>query len=712
MEAAAERANYAANVAAFPFFDEKWYREQAGIPEAEDAARHYLNGGWRKQDPSPAFRQELYLAANEDVRRENVCPLGHYLFYGRRQHYALYPGYIENHYHRHALPRAICRTGSETVFFRLVRRNREVRLLVIAHIYYPESVDEMTEYLKNLRRYRYDLAVTIPEGEHAGIIREKILRFRPDAEITLCPNRGFDILPYAEILQHRDTEAYDLIVKIHAKGNDPRGGQMAEGGYWYGRERFVILMTAVLGAGRVHRNIDRLMRDPSLSLITAKQMIITDSSYKQKLTNRYLKAFGLSLDTNYTWSAGGCFMMRASCAGAVKGIPLRAEDFGRPKRGSYSIASALERYLTGVIPESQKHGNPVCFGRQTINRIRAGWGNKSGKRYMPEKEAYGTKEKRKPTIAFAVTETGENAVAGDYFTAMELAGTLEKRGWRTKFLARKESGNGWYRVGKETDVLISMLEDFDPQHITDENPELITIGWARNWFDRWTESPGVELYDIMMASSETACRGMEERLGRRIHLFPIATNADRFRTDGADRETLPEFTCDYCFTGNRFGKREIEEELDPEQIPYRLNIYGNGWDRNRKFAPYCRGHVSYSDMPKVYWGTRIVLDDATPSTKETGAMNSRVYDALAAGCLVLTNNKRGAEETFDGLLPVYTDKSSLTEMLKEYLGDETLRKEKAEVLRRFVLANHTYEKRAARLEKILLEYRAEGGETT
>ena len=93
-------------------------------------------------------------------------------------------------------------------------------------------------------------------------------------------------------------------------------------------------------------------------------------------------------------------------------------------------------------------------------------------------------------------------------------------------------------------------------------------------------------------------------------------------------------------------------------------------------------------------------------------MNSRVYDALAAGCMVLTNNKRGAEETFDGLLPVYTDKSSLTEMLKDYLGDETLRKEKAEVLRRFVLANHTYEKRADRLEKILLEHRAKEGETT
>ena len=679
------------------FFDEQWYREQTGIPAGTDAARHYLEGGWRQHDPSPAFRQEGYLAANEDVRREGVCPLAHYLFYGRRQHYALYPGYTENHYHQYAAPRAILRTACETAFRRLIRRNREVRLLVIAHICYPEATDEMTEYLKNLRRYRYDLIVTVPEGESADTIREKMLCFHHDAEITTCPDRGFDVLPYVQALQRRKTEEYDLILKIRSEATDTPEGQPAEGHRQSGRVRFGTLFRAVLGAGRVHRNIDRLIREPGVELIAAGQMIITDSTYKQKLTGRYLKPFGLTLGADYTWVDGGCWMMKASCAETAKTLAIRAEDFGEPKRGSFSAASALERYLTGTIPAERKQGN----------RIRSREKKNACRESTSEKKTGETTRERIPTVAFAVTETGENAVAGDYFTAMELAGALEKRGWRTKFLPRTEPGNGWYRVGKETDVLISMLEDYDPQHIAEEAPGLMTVGWARNWFSRWAERPGTDLYDLLLASSRTACRELEERLSRRVRLFPIATNEERFREIREGTEIQPEYRCDYCFTGNRFGKREIEGELDPERIPYRLNIYGTGWERVRKFAPYCRGHVPYAGMPMVYRGARIVLDDATPSTKEAGAVNSRVYDAIAAGCLVLTNNERGAAETFKGLLPTYTDETSLTEKLKLYLGDEALRKGKVRELQQLVLTEHTYGKRAMQLEEMLREYRAE-----
>jgi len=46
------------------------------------------------------------------------------------------------------------------------------------------------------------------------------------------------------------------------------------------------------------------------------------------------------------------------------------------------------------------------------------------------------------TAAFAVTEAHENAKAGDYFTAMELAfACAEKLGWEVRFLARNQN---WY----------------------------------------------------------------------------------------------------------------------------------------------------------------------------------------------------------------------------------------------------------------------------
>ena len=681
------------------FFDEKWYREQAGLAAGTDAAEHYYRGGWREYDPSRDFRQEGYLAANEDVRRADICPLGHWLVYGKRQHYPLYPGYAENHYHAYRLPRALLRVFFEAVFRRKRIRNRDARLLVIAHIHYPEALEEMLEYLKNLRSYSYDLVVTTTEGENAEKIREGVRRFRENAEIREYPNCGFDVYPFLDALRGRDLGRYSLVVKVHAKRCDPRRGRLAEGMYFRGRDWFVCLMRSVLGARQVHGNIDRLLRDNTVDLVAAENLIRRDTPRKERLAARFLKPFSLSLESGYTWAAGGCLMMKASCGEALQQIPCGPADFPPAVNGAFSAAAALERYISGIIPTERKAGVPACRIRLALNRLRFG-----GEGAVCSRE--GTEDDSRPTAAFAVTETGENAVAGDYFTALELAKAMEARGWRTKFLPRKTLRDGWYSVGTETDVLISMLEDYDPQHIRDDAPDLVTVGWARNWLDRWAKSPGAGVYDILLASSETACRELETRLGRKAVLFPIAANAERFRNAPAGEDS-PDYVCDICFTGNRFGKREIEDELAPGELPWSVHIYGEGWNGVRAFAPYCRGHVPYGDMPKIYHSAKIALDDATASAGEAGSVNSRVFDALAAGCLVLTNNAVGAAETFEGRLPVYRDRESLEALLRKYLEDEQARREKVAELRAFVLEKHTYGIRAEKLAELIQAWRAE-----
>ena len=679
------------------FFDARFYREQAGLPEGTDAAAHYLRGGWREHDPSPEFRQEGYLAANEDVRRADVCPLAHWLLYGKRQHVRLYPGYVENHYHAYRLPRAAARIFYRTLYAGMIRRNRDAKILAAVHVHYPESVGELTEFLKNLRPYACDLAVTATEGAAAEAAREMIPKAFPEAEIRTVPNRGLDIGPLLDTLEDRDPDGYRLIVKIQAKACDPKGGCYAEGRRWYGRERFLYGMRAVLGARQVHRNIDRLLRRDDTDLIAAKALLLRDTPRKEQLTADFLAPFGLSLPSGYTFVSGGCWMMKAERGRALRQLPVSAADLLAPVRGAFSAVSALERYLTGTIPAERQHGNPV-------RGFRALRGRGNGSAGAPEAGRTDT-GRGGPVIAFAVTETGEQAVAGDYFTAKELAEALEKRGWRTKFLSRKEPGDAWYRAGRDTDVVVSMLEDYDPQHIWDDQHGLVTVGWARNWFDRWAESPGTGLYDILLASSETACRTLSERTGKPVELLPIAANAERFRA--AETEAaVPAYQCDVCLAGNRFGKREIEDQLDPEALGAKLRILGTGWEKVKALAPYCGGHLPYAEMPKVYRSTKIVLDDATASTQESGSVNSRVYDALAAGCLVLTNNARGAEETFEGRLPVFRSREELTDLVRHYLADGEARQAKVEELRAFVLERHTYAIRAEQLEKILRERRA------
>ena len=109
----------------------------------------------------------------------------------------------------------------------------------------------------------------------------------------------------------------------------------------------------------------------------------------------------------------------------------------------------------------------------------------------------------------------------------------------------------------------------------------------------------------------------------------------------------------------------------------------------------------------MYHGAKIALDDATASTKAAGSVNSRVFDALAAGCLVLTNNEAGARETFGGKLPVFRNREELEALLKRYLEDEAARQGKVEELKRFVLEHHTYEIRAGKLAGLIRAWRGE-----
>ncbi len=50
---------------------------------------------------------------------------------------------------------------------------------------------------------------------------------------------------------------------------------------------------------------------------------------------------------------------------------------------------------------------------------------------------------------------------------------------------------------------------------------------------------------------------------------------------------------------------------------------------------------------------RVVIDDANHVTEPWGSVNSRVFDALSSGALVITNSRRGSEDVFAGLLIIF-----------------------------------------------------------
>jgi GT2 family glycosyltransferase/spore maturation protein CgeB len=298
-------------------------------------------------------------------------------------------------------------------------------------------------------------------------------------------------------------------------------------------------------------------------------------------------------------------------------------------------------------------------------------------------------------VAITLTSLDVRDGWGDWYSGHEIGDALEGLGWLVTYVQRK--GEHWYELPEDLDYVLSLMDPFDLRRVP---AHVITIAWIRNWTERWLERPWFERADVLLASSRGTAELIEARTGRRTIRFPLAVNPARFHPRAPEER----FLADYVFTGNWWGKdRDIQQALAPREGE-RVAIYGKDWEQVPEFAPHARGELPYEQLPLLYPSAKLVLDDTQGPTLPYGALNARVFDALASGTLPLTNCEAGVRELFDEEFPVWDSRETLRARLDELLGDEARRAELTARYREVVLTRHTYAHRAARLREILLEH--------
>ena len=297
-------------------------------------------------------------------------------------------------------------------------------------------------------------------------------------------------------------------------------------------------------------------------------------------------------------------------------------------------------------------------------------------------------------VGITLTRNTAKAGYGDWHTAHELGDALQGLGWRVTYLERFE--DRWYAPDPSLDVLVSLLDLIDIRQLP---PGIVKVAWIRNWTDRWLSHPWFDDYDIVLASSATSKRMVDERSTRVAKLFPIASNPARFHPPATPAEP----SLDVVSTTNRWGFARGVEVVLPRLLAAgrSVRVHGRGWDSVPEMASIAGGFAQYDDLPGIYASARVVLDDTAGPTKPYGAVNSRVFDALATGTLVVTDNVEGSAELFDGLLPAADGEDELIVEVDRWLDDPDARAERAARLRDLVLDRHTYDRRALELREIL-----------
>ena len=302
-------------------------------------------------------------------------------------------------------------------------------------------------------------------------------------------------------------------------------------------------------------------------------------------------------------------------------------------------------------------------------------------------------------IAFAVTETGPEAVAGDYFTALELVRALATfEHVEPVFLSERDN---WYDLDR-IHVLIVMRHDYDLRSVTNARADLVKVAWLRNHFEVWLHQRWFDGFDICLSSAPKFADRLSQ-MGYRCELFPIATNLDAMAAGKADKS----LRCVAGFNGSAWAvERKVVKVLEDAALCVPTSIVGHGW-QGSSVAHCYKGFLPYDRMPDFYASAEIIVDDANQSASVWGSANSRVFDALAAGTLVITNSAAASADLFDGLLPVWNTPEEALALIRKYSQDTFAREELTRRLHAIVVARHTYRQRAASLLDFLNKFVAD-----
>lgn len=688
---------------------------RAGI----EPLNHFCIHGWKEgRNPSQYFDCKAYLKVNGDVAKSGKNPLAHYIKYGKAEGRSPETDAVQINPVEEKKEIVVV-TDSDCVALKKLMASRELPVI-------PEKTTDILVSILVLTRDGLDhLKVLIPAlYEHTQDVNYELIvvdNDSSDGSIDYLENCGYD---------HKLRIIKNSVNETFSKANN-RAAEQAKG-------KYILLLNNDIEPmqGWLHYLLNFAETNEKVGSVGCRLIYPFKQSFKNSCTvqhagiafrdevgffrpfNQFNGAYIESHEVKHSAAKGAvtaaCLLVEADVYREVGGLDegynygFEDVDFGLKLlhagyHNYYCADSILLHYEFGT--QNKNNREEVIKRREkNANLLRSKWASSIKQKYWKEKlfdESHLIAEVPLK-VAIAVTDYGPKVTAGDYFTAQEIAQYLESFGWSVVYLSRLK--DEWYQLDEGVDVLISLLDAYDLRLLPERKTRLHTIAWARNWFDRWCEMPCFNDYDMVFASSKKSCEYVLQHSQQKPLLLPIASNAERFQDKPSCNN--PEFyESDICFTGSYWNSpRDIMDALSDDALSkYTFNIYGANWDTFAKFKPHDKGFISYEDIPFAYHNTKIVIDDANHVTKPYGAVNSRVFDALMSGALVITNGVEGSKDLFEGELPYYETSKELDDLLAFYLNDDKAREAKVKQLKGMILKNHTYKHRADAIRNALVK---------
>jgi glycosyltransferase involved in cell wall biosynthesis len=298
--------------------------------------------------------------------------------------------------------------------------------------------------------------------------------------------------------------------------------------------------------------------------------------------------------------------------------------------------------------------------------------------------------KRRLSIKISAPNLEEGVQWGDYHYAHSLGKCLEALGWSYQV----DCQDRWYADACDVALVLRGRHRFQPEKM----PNTVNLQWIISHPDR-VKGNEFDDYDHILVASSVFARKVQKVTGTPVTTLFQAGNAID-ASDSSDRT----WARDLVFVGSsRNQKRDMVEWCYEQNLP--LHLYGTGWDHDPKAQALLKGdYVSNEGLAEFYRSSRIVLNDHWPEMRSNGFISNRIFDACAAGTLVITDPVSGLEDVFGDTVVVARNQKELAQQVRTYLENEEQRQAKAAKAHRIAMGNHTFAHRASFIAEVAKQY--------
>ena len=238
---------------------------------------------------------------------------------------------------------------------------------------------------------------------------------------------------------------------------------------------------------------------------------------------------------------------------------------------------------------------------------------------------------------------------GDLYFAQEIAAALRKLGHVARVDLRTEVINS---DSAQDDVVLVLrgIERIRPQR------GALNLLWIISHPSRISKHE-LKSFDAVFAASTSWSQNMEKKTDRKITPLLQATNPAKFNPNASE----PDCDHDVLFVGNTRNefRRIIKDALLANVKP---TVYGRNWDRFISDDLIGGDFIDNDEIAAKYRSAGVVLNDHWPDMAREGFYSNRLFDAVASGARVISDQVEGIAEIFQGGVQTYASPADLEKL--------------------------------------------------